>query len=213
MLFVGTAAGDDPSYALAFYATFHADRCVPRHLPLFARDVDDLAAFVRGFDVIHVGGGNTANLLDVWRRHGLDDVLAELWSDPASDVVLTGGSAGAMCWFEGGVTDSYGPTLRALPEGLGFVPGAFCAHADADPRRLPALRRAIRSGELGEVGYAVGESRALHFRGHRGRAELVGAIGSGEDGFALRVERDGDRLVETALPRGPQALARGARGR
>ena len=199
VLFVGTAAGDDPAYALAFYSTYHADRCVPRHLPLFARDVDDLAAFVRGFDVIHVGGGSTANLLDVWRRHGLDDILAETWSDPGSNVVLTGGSAGAICWFEGGVTDSYGPTLRALPEGLGFVPGSFCAHADVDPRRRPVFERAIRSGEL-PAGYAVGEFQSLHFTGTGGHVEFVTALGGDADGLALRVEADGDRVTETPLP-------------
>lgn len=199
VLFVGTASGDDPAYALAFYATYHADRCAPRHLPLFARDVDDLAAFVRGFDVIHVGGGNTANLLDVWRRHGLDDILAELWTDPGSNVVLTGGSAGAICWFEGGITDSYGPTLRALPEGLGFVPGSFCAHADADPRRRPAFERAIAAGEL-PAGYAVGESPSLHFSGTGGHVEFVGAVSGEPGGLALRVEADGDRVTETPLP-------------
>ena len=199
VLFVGTAAGDDPADALAFYSTYHADRCVPRHLPLFAREVDDLAAFVRGFDVIHVGGGNTANLLDVWRRHGLDDLLAELWSDPRSGVVLTGASAGAMCWFEGGITDSYGPTLRALPEGLGFVPGSFCAHADSDPRRRPALHAAIRTGELPH-GYAVGEGQSLHFSTVAGHVEFVGAISAADGGLALRVELDGDRVTETPLP-------------
>mgnify|MGYP003434669019 FL=1 len=117
VLFVGTATGDDASYIVSFYATYDSDRCAPHHLPLFHRTVDDLASYVRGFDVIHVGGG--------------------------------------ICWFEGGTTDSYGPTLQVLPEGLGLVPGSFCPHYDAEDQRQPLFHAALLSGELG-TGYAVG---------------------------------------------------------
>ncbi|WP_419817755.1 Type 1 glutamine amidotransferase-like domain-containing protein [Glaciibacter flavus] len=193
VLFVGTATGDDPSYILSFYQTYDSDRCAPRHLPLFHRPMDDLAGFVRGFDVIHVGGGNTANMLDVWKRQGLDEIMRELWED--SNVVFTGGSAGGICWFEGGTTDSYGPTLQVLPEGLGFLHGSFCPHYDAEDQRQPLFHAALKSGEL-STGYAVGNLQSLHFDGD----EFVTAISPVADGLALRVEAVDGEIVETPLP-------------
>ena len=192
VLFVGTATGEEPDYTLTFYTTYDSDRCAPHHLRLFHRDVDDLAAFVRGFDVIHVGGGNTANMLDVWRRHGLDDIMSELWED--SDVVFTGGSAGGICWFQGGTTDSFGPILRVLPEGLGFLPGSFCPHYDAEDQRRPLFHRALMSGEL-PPGYAVGNLQSLHFDGRR----FVRAISSEEHPLALRVFAEDGEIVENDL--------------
>ena len=192
VLFVGTATGDELEYTLSFYTTYDSDRCAPHHLTLFHRDIDDLAGFVRGFDVIHVGGGNTANMLDVWRRQAFDTILRELWED--SDVVFTGGSAGGICWFEGGTTDSYGPTLRVLPEGLGFLRGSFCPHYDAEDQRQPLFHRALRSGEL-PPGYAVGNLQSLHFDGQR----FVRAISPVEHPLALRVYADAGEIVETPL--------------
>jgi len=195
VLFIGTATGDDPSYVLSFYATYDSDRCAPHHLPLFHRAVDDLASFVRGFDVIHVGGGNTANMLDVWRRQGLDTILTAMWNDPDSNVVFTGGSAGGICWFEGGTTDSYGPTLKILAEGLGFLAGSFCPHYDAEDQRQPVYHAALKSGELG-LGYAVGNLQSVHFHNH----EFVTAISPVDDGLALTVESIDGEIVETPLP-------------
>ncbi len=116
VLFLGTPTGDDNSYIVIFYEAFHSGRCRPRHLRLFHRDYDDLTDIVLGSDVIHVGGGNTANMLDVWHRQGVDVLLHEALERGAG---LTGGSAGGLCWFEGGTTDSFGPTLALLHEGLG----------------------------------------------------------------------------------------------
>ncbi len=195
VLFVGTATGDDAAYIVTFYSTYSSDRCAPHHLPLFHRDVDDLGAFVRSFDVIHVGGGNTANMLDVWKRQGLDTILREMWEDPASNVVFTGGSAGGICWFEGGTTDSYGPTLQVLPEGLGFLPGSFCPHYDAEDQRKPLLHAALKSGELG-AGYAVGNLQSLHFENQEFRA----AISPVDGGLALKVAAVDGEIIETPLP-------------
>jgi peptidase E len=195
VLFVGTATGDDAAYILSFYRTYDSDRCAPHHLTLFHRDLDDLAGFVGGFDVIHVGGGNTANMLDVWRRQGLDEILRERWEDPASNVVFTGGSAGGICWFEGGTTDSYGPTLQVLPEGLGFLAGSFCPHYDAEDQRRPLYHRALIDGTL-PAGYAVGNLQSLHFDGD----DLVTAISPVEEPLALRVEARDGQIVETPLP-------------
>lgn len=200
VLFVGTATGDEQAYTLSFYKTYDSDRCAPHHLTLFHRDLDDLAGFVKGFDVIHVGGGNTANMLDVWRRQGLDEIMREMWDDPASNTVFTGGSAGGICWFEGGTTDSYGPTLQVLPEGLGFLHGSFCPHYDAEDQRQPLFHDALLKGELA-TGYAVGNLQSLHFeRAGGGAPEFVTAISPVDPPLALRVEAVNGEIVETPLP-------------
>jgi peptidase E len=195
VLFLGTATGDDPVYILSFYETYDSDRCAPHHLKLFKRVYDDLDGFIRGFDVIHVGGGNTANMYDVWKRQGVDVILRSIWDDPSSNVVFTGGSAGAICWFDGGSTDSFGPTLRILPEGLGFVPGSMSPHYDGEDQRRPLIHKALETGELG-AGYAVGNFESLHFHGQ----ELVRAISPNEGGLALTLEWKDGRVVETPIP-------------
>ena len=195
VLFIGTAMGDDRSYSLSLFETYDADRAYARELRLFMRDVDDLDSYVRGFDVFHVGGGNTANLLDVWHRHGLDGLSRDIWNDPSSTAVFTGGNAGGICWFEGGTTDSYGPTLRVFPEGLGLLPGSFWPHYDAEDQRKPLYLGAVASGEL-PPGYAVGNLDSLHFSGNM----LVTAIPSASRPLALRVDREAGRAVESELP-------------
>ncbi|QTX05884.1 peptidase E [Agromyces archimandritae] len=195
VLFLGTATGDEADYIVSFYGTYDSDRCAPHHLRLFHRELDDIETFVRGFDVIHVGGGNTANMLDVWKRQGLDDILRSMWADESSNTVFTGGSAGGICWFEGGTTDSYGPTLQILPEGLGFLHGSFCPHYDAEDQRKPIFHRALLDGTLSE-GFAVGNLQSLHFE----NGEFVTAISPVEDPLALQVEAVDGRIVESALP-------------
>lgn len=196
VLFLGTATGDRPDYILSFYTTYHSDRCAPHHLTLFHRDFDDLDAWIKGFDVIHVGGGNTANMLDVWKRQGVDRILREMFADPANEnVVFTGGSAGGICWFEGGTTDSYGPTLQVLPEGLGLLAGSFSPHYDAEDQRRPLYHRALLDGDL-PAGHACGNLDSLHFDG----TEFVTAISPVDNGLALYVEAKDGQIVETSLP-------------
>src|SRR3954453_12498643 len=137
-LFVPTATGDIPPAIVAFYAAFDPDRCVPHHLGLFDRQHDDLDDLIQSFDVILVAGGNTANMLDIWRRHGVDRILRSMFADSANqNVVFAGGSAGGLCWFEGGTSDSYGATPRVPPEGLGLLEGSFCPHYDGEGQRKP----------------------------------------------------------------------------
>jgi dipeptidase E len=192
VLFLGTGVGDDAGYIVSFYQTYHADRCVPFHLRLFQRSVRDLRAFTLGFDVIHVSGGNTANMLDVWRRQGMDVILREAWENGA---VLTGGSAGGICWFHGGTTDSYGPDLEVLPEGLGLLPGSFCPHYDAEDQRQPLFQEAVRSGTL-PPGYGVDNLASVHFHGD----ELVDVVGSAPGAGAVFVSVTDGQVTETALP-------------
>src|SRR5436190_20978614 len=114
--FHGTASGDADGYIARFYAAF-ARRAEASHLPLFVRTEVDIEAFLLDQDVVYVGGGNTANLLAVWRVHGVDRALRRAWE---AGVVMTGLSAGSLCWFETGTTDSFGRSLAPLSAGLGF---------------------------------------------------------------------------------------------
>ncbi|WP_423247251.1 Type 1 glutamine amidotransferase-like domain-containing protein [Streptomyces decoyicus] len=122
--FLPTASGDAPGYIEAFHKAFGARGCETGHLELFRRTVTDLRAFVLAQDIVYVGGGNTANMLAVWRVHGLDAILREAY---ASGVLLCGISAGACCWFETAFSDSFGPPVP-LSDGLGLLPGSLCPH-------------------------------------------------------------------------------------
>ena len=195
VLFVGTASGDDDDYALSFFDTYDSFRCAPQRLALFHRTVDDLESYVREFDVIHVGGGNTANMLDVWNRQGLDSILRDIWEDRSSNTVLTGGSAGGLCWFAGSTTDSYGPTLQLFPEGLSLISASFCPHYDAEDQRRPLFHQGLLSGELPQ-GYAVGNLQSVHFDG----PDFITAISPVKDGLALHVEAVDGQIVESPLP-------------
>jgi peptidase E len=193
VLFLPTATGDDAGYIVSFYEAFHSGRCRPRHLRLFHRDLDDLAALVLQADVIHVGGGNTANMLDVWRRQGVDELLHRALAQGA---VLTGGSAGGLCWFEGGTTDSFGPTLRLLHDGLGMIKGSYCPHYDAEDQRRPLFHTALLDGSL-QMGYASGNRVAIRFTPD---GEVVEAVTSEPGGRALRVYAHDGRIVEEDIP-------------
>lgn len=196
VLFLATATGDRPDYILSFYQTYDSDRCAPHHLPLFARDRDDLRSWITTFDVIHVGGGNTANMLDVWKRQGVTEILTDMFHDPANEnVVFTGGSAGGICWFEGGTTDSYGPTLQVLPEGLGLLQGSFSPHYDAEGQRRPLIHRSLLNGDL-PPGWACGNLDSLHFNG----TEFVRAISPTDPALALTLTVEDGEVVETPLP-------------
>jgi dipeptidase E len=189
--FVPTASGDSQAYVAQFYAAF-ARRAEASHLDLFARRVDDLDAFVLDQDVIYVGGGNTANMLAVWRVHGLDRILARAWD---AGIVLTGTSAGANCWFEASSTDSFGP-LAALGDGLGFLPGSHSPHFDGEPGRRPLFHGLIGRGSLPD-GYASDDGAALVFRDR----DLVESVASLPAARSYRVVRGRNgQAIETELP-------------
>ena len=140
--FVPTASGDSPDYVARFHKAFAKHRCRPSHLPLFRRDATDPAAHLLAQDVIYVGGGNTANLLAVWRTHGVDRAMRQAWR---RGTILCGVSAGMICWFECSVTDSFGP-LAPLHDGLGLLPGSACPHYDGEADRRPTYHQLIAAG-------------------------------------------------------------------
>jgi dipeptidase E len=190
MLVVPTALADDPWSVVSFYDTFRS-RADVSHLFLFDRTVADLRRFVLEQDLVFVTGGNTASMLAVWRAHGLDHVLREAW---AEGILLCGWSAGAICWFEAGVTDSFGPELASLHDGLAFLSGSFCPHFDAEPQRRPTYHRLVETGLA--PGIAADDRVGVHFRG----TELVEAVSAREGAAAYRVDRVDGRAVETRLP-------------
>jgi peptidase E len=188
--FVPTASGDSPDYVRRFHQAFAKLPCRPSDLPLFRRDGRDLRRFLLEQDVLYVGGGNTANLLSVWRTHGIGRIVREAWRRGA---VLCGVSAGMICWFECSITDSFGP-LQNLDDGLGFLPGSACPHYDGEPQRRPTYHRLIQRGF--PAGYAADDGAALHFVGRT----LHRCISSRPRAGAYRVERIGSRVREMPLP-------------
>lgn len=192
VLFVGTASGDDPVYLARFYETYGRLGCRTAHLPFFRRTPVDLRAFVADFDVVHVGGGNTRSMLAVWREWAMDDVLREACSQ---GVVLCGSSAGAICWFEQGVTDSLAGDLTPM-RCLGFLPGSACPHYDGEKERRPAYRRMVASGAIA-AGYACDDGAAVHFADGALRA----AVSARPAARVYRVEPDGSGGArESELP-------------
>jgi peptidase E len=163
VLFLPTASGDPNAQIAAFRATFCDRSCRPQHLSLFRLHGDgrSLSDLVLSQDIVYVGGGSMRNLLAIWEAHGLDRVFAEAWR---RGVVLAGPSAGAMCWFEGGITCSGGAAEPIA--GLGLLPGSFSVHADSELERLPVFRDAVRSGVL-PGGWAADDDAGLLFRERR----------------------------------------------
>jgi peptidase E len=188
--YLPTANGDSVINIARFYTAF-ARRTEASHLSLFQRTVIDLDGFLLDQDAIYVGGGNTANMLAVWRVHGLDGILRRAWDH---GIVLAGRSAGSICWFEGGTTDSFSG-LDPLRDGLGFLPGSHSPHYDGEPERRPTYQRLVASGEL-PPGYAVDDGAALVFRG----TELVEVVAERAEARAYRVERGPDgTAIETPI--------------
>jgi len=187
--FVPTACGDDSAHIARFYATFCKLECKPSHLPLFGR-TPDLAAYLLAQDVIYVGGGNTKSMLAVWREWGLPEILREAWD---AGVVLAGVSAGAICWFEQGVTDSYEGALRNL-DCLGFLPGSCCPHFSAEQERRPAYHQLLADGRI-NAGYAIDDAAALHFVG----TELHQVIAARADASAWNMHAENGQVQEERL--------------
>jgi peptidase E len=189
VLFVPTASGDADARVFRFYQAFPTSRCVPSDLALFRRTVRDLRDFILSQDIVYVGGGNTANMLAVWRVHGVDKVLREAYE---RGVILAGLSAGALCWFECGVTDSF-IDLAAIQGCLGLLKGSNCPHYDGEAARQPTYRRLIQEGL--SAGYAADDGAALRFENE----QVAEVVSSRPDARAYRVEVERGRICEKIL--------------
>jgi peptidase E len=160
ILFLPTASGDPTAQIIAFHGRFGDRGCRAEHLSLFRLQGmrGSLRDILLDQDIVYIGGGSMRNLLAIWRAHGLDALLIEAWE---RGVVLAGLSAGAMCWFEGGITRSSGPAETIA--GLGVLPGSLTVHADGEPERLPAFLDAVKTGAL-PGGWAADDGVGLLFR-------------------------------------------------
>jgi dipeptidase E len=186
---VPTAAADDAASVLRLYGLL-PEEARPSYLPFFPWPPDDLRRIVLDQDVLFVGGGNTANALAIWRVHGFDEILREAWE---AGIVLTGWSAGMICWFEAGVTDSFGPQLDGMRDGLGFLAGSACPHYDGEELRRPVYTRLVAEGF--PPGVAADDGVGIRYTGTE-RAEVVSVR---EGAGAYRVDADGEEPLPVRL--------------
>jgi peptidase E len=182
LLIVPTATAERDDHVAAYLERF-AHNADPSVLRTFPWPPADLRARILEQDAIWVGGGNTANMLAIWRVHGIDRVLHEAWE---SGVLLFGASAGMICWFEAGVTDSFGPQLEGLRDGLGILAGSACPHYDGEELRRPRYRELVDDGFPG--GIAADDGVGLHYDG----TELVEIVTCRPGAAAYRVDGDGE---------------------
>jgi peptidase E len=191
---VATAVGDGVDSLTMLYAAFGRAGWRPSHLALFPEpNVPDVREYLLGQDVVWVMGGSVANLLALWRLHGVDQAMRAAWN---AGVVLMGVSAGSLCWFEGGNTDSFGLPLQPVTNGLGFLPYSNSPHYDSEEQRRPTFHRLIGDGTLPE-GYASDDGTGLVFEG----TGLVDCITEVDGAKTWHVVRRPDGTVEeTALP-------------
>jgi peptidase E len=183
---VPTASAESPELLVRFYEELSgfAD-C--SHISFFPWPPTGLRELVLSQDALFVSGGNTANMLAIWRAHGFEHVVREAWEQ---GVVLAGSSAGMICWFEAGVTDSYGPELDGMRDGLGFLPGSACPHYDGEERRRPVYQELVAAGF--PSGIAADDAVGLHFVG----TTLKEAVAAREGGRAYRVEAGSETPLE-----------------
>jgi peptidase E len=189
---LGTAMGDQLWWNAMLNEAGRTAGVEVHHLNLFVMpNVDDIEGYLREHDAVWVGGGSVANLLAVWRVHGLEEILRRVWQ---AGVVLGGVSAGSICWHVGGTTDSFGPELRPVTDGLGLLPYANGVHYDSEPQRRPVFQGLVADGTLPD-GYATDDGVGLIYQG----TELAEAVTEVRGRGAYRVRRQGDQAVEERI--------------
>ena len=187
--FVPTAGADDADSVLRIYGLLPKE-AQTSYLPFFPWPPTDLRGFALDHDVLFVGGGNTANALAIWRVHGFDQILQEAWE---AGIVLAGWSTGLICWFEAGITDSFGPQLEGMRDGLGFLAGSACPHYDGEELRRPVYTRLIAEGF--PAGVAADDGVGLHFVG----TELAEVVSVREGAGAYRLDESGEERLPVRL--------------
>lgn len=195
---LNTANGDNPASYARGYEALTRIGCDVTHLSLFTMPTHDPFDALTGSDFVWVGGGSVANLLAVWRTHRVDEAMVEAWN---KGVILGGVSAGSICWHLGGPTDSFGPSLRAISNGLGLLPYANGVHYDSEAQRRPLVHTLVAEGTF-DVAYCTDDRVGILYEG----TEPVRVIrdAEGEPGpAAYRVQRVGQDVVETRLEPGP----------
>lgn len=192
LCYIGTAGGDDPSWIARFYTACQNEKVKSTHLQLFMQpNVADIRAHLLNQDMIWVSGGSVANLLAIWRLHGLDEIMREAWD---RGIILAGVSAGSICWHVGGTTDSFGAELQPITNGLGLLPYSNGVHYDSEERRRPLFQRLIAEGKLPE-GYAADDGVGIHYIG----GTLHKVVTDTPEKFAYHVIKTDDGVQETKL--------------
>ncbi|MGI8680143.1 MAG: Type 1 glutamine amidotransferase-like domain-containing protein [Jatrophihabitans sp.] len=191
--FLASAMGDHPNVLTNFYNAAQQRGLAASHLALFPMpNVPDVTEHLLDQDVVWVWGGSVAGLLAMWRLHGVDDAMRAAWR---AGVVLTGVSAGSICWHTGGTTDSFGPALRPITNGLGLVPFSNGVHYDVEEQRRPLFQSLIADGTL-PAGYATDDGAGVLYRG----TQFVQGVTEKDGKAAYFVERGPDGTsIETRI--------------
>lgn len=197
VLLVMTASGDSDRYLTMMYSALSDAHCDIDHLALFTQPNRRPTDAVSAADVVWVGGGSVANLLALWRLHGVDEAMSDAWD---RGTILAGVSAGSICWHVGGPTDSFGTELRAVDNGLALLPYGNGVHYDSEEQRRPLLHALVRDGAL-PVSYATDDGVGILYEGTE-PVQIISDRDEGSSAAAYRIERTGGEVVETRLPVG-----------
>lgn len=187
--FLGTASNDGKEYSDMFYNFFEKQSCEPSHLS-FLNPPKNIEAFIMDKDIIHVGGGNTKLIMETWKKFGVDKIMKKAWE---AGIILTGMSAGAICWFEDGITNPSPGILHRL-ECTGILKGSFCPHYDDRVELKKSFHKLILEGTIKE-GYGVEDGAAIHFVGQ----EAVKVITSRPGVTAFKVKKVRNKISETTM--------------
>jgi peptidase E len=192
---VYTASGDPSTYYAMSYEAFNAAGCDVTELKLFLQPSADPEERLGTSDLVWVGGGSVANLLALWRLHGVDTAMRSAWE---RGVILGGVSAGSLCWHIGGTTDSFGPTLEPVTNGLALLPYANGVHYDSEAQRRPLLHRLIGERVLPPLAYATDDHVGVWYEGTEATFVVADTPVSPIDGpAAYKIELRGAEVVET----------------
>ena len=190
--FIPTASGDNDLYKLNFYRAFSKLNCVTSHIDFFSR-TENLEEIVLTQDIIYVGGGNTKSMLAVWKEWKLDALLHKAY---LKGTILCGVSAGSICWYEKGVTDSWASNLSIL-DCLSFLKGNNCPHYDGEKDRRPSVHNFIKDGKIDSC-YASDDGAALHFI----NGELYKSVSFYRDAESYLIKLDSnENIVEKKIPK------------
>tara|TARA_B100000131_G_scaffold304953_1_gene330449 strand:- start:224 stop:922 length:699 start_codon:yes stop_codon:yes gene_type:complete len=189
IIFIPTASAEDASYIVNFYSCFNKLNCEPSHLIFFKR-TPKLDSLINQADIIYVGGGNTKSMLAVWREWKFDRLLLKAYKNGK---ILCGVSAGAICWFEQGITDSWASNLNTL-DCLGFIDGMACPHYQEEKDRRPTVKELLLNGTA-LAGYAIDGGAAVHFKD----GKYLRSLQFYPESNVYYVKRDGNMINESQL--------------
>jgi peptidase E len=194
VLFISTASGDADGYTARFFNAFSRLNCKTGSLSLFRPPPGDLSEYVNSYNLVYVGGGNTRSMLALWKEWSLDSILRKAWQN---GVVLSGVSAGAICWFEWGITDSVPGRFYPL-ECLGYITGAACPHWNSEGARQPVVRSLVKDRTLQSC-FGIENDTALHFKGQELHKTI--SLSSERDVFQIFLNGTGTLSESSVRPK------------